>query len=372
MAVVAPDPLVAGIEGLGTIGGRFEDVHAMPGASGQGHFSLLFRAFDRTTGQSVALKFLHPRFNGDVYRRACFSRESQLLGEFNGRENILQLVEGEKAIQVSTTWPGGAVIPTDLNYFATELADASLRDYIYSGATNPTLTLELFREAFKALQRIHAAGVVHRDLKPSNFLLCPGGAVKLGDFGTARKRGEAEIGPPPIYDAPVGDLAYASIEIFCGMGRNFAYLPGADIFSLGAILFEMFARQVLTDLAFDRQVLLGLIMAFSRTPEGQRKATLDAMLGGIQGRLPDLRAIPSVPSSIRDRLEILYERLAEIDYRRRAGLSYEWVFDQIEICLKILGNEEKYRKLLELRRKWREHRERREAEKEAKRRAEER
>lgn len=359
MAVGAPDPLIPIIQALGTIGGRYANLQWIGKATAAGHFSLLFEARDNQTGDEVAVKFYHPRFNADFYRRACFTREARLLTEFEGEGNVVQIVSGEQTIDVPVIGPGGIPFPVQLAYYATELADGSLTDYIYSPANNPMDTLILFREVCKGAQRIHAHDTAHRDLKPGNCLLFPRKEVKICDFGTARQSGDPLMGSHDVYHAPVGDLRYSAPELFCGLGRYHQYLATADVFSLGAILFEMLTRQVLTDLMFDRQLLMALIALFSRTPEDRKKELWDSMVSSYTGNLPSLTPSDLIPTHVTGRLEALYKTLADVDYRRRGKVSYEWVFSQIAVSLKIMQHERKYQQLLEQRKRMRENRERR-------------
>ena len=358
------DLYLALIESTPVINGRYHQPRRLAGAVKEGYFSLIFQARDMQTGREVVLKFFDPRHDSNQYRREAFRREARLLAEFSGQPNILlELLEGEQAFEKPVTTREGITVPFRMSYFATELAPGSLKDYIYSEANNPRDSLVLFRETCKGVQRIHSRDVVHRDLKPGNCLIFPGLVVKLCDFGTARKLGEA--GLASRYDLPVGDLGYTAFEFFCGMGNNPKFLPGADFFSLGAILFELFTRQILTQLVYDFQVLENLSQLFARDiEEDERKDQVDRLLPSILGKwvLPELSTVQNlVPPSIRGRVNLLYKRLAELDYRNRARLTFEWIFREIDICVKILDNEEKYQRWLEFRRRRQQHRELRQA-----------
>ena len=336
------DPYVSLIEGAGVIGGRYHCPSALPRAAG--HFSLLFGADDSTNGKRVALKFFHPAHFADAYRRDSFTREARILADFRGQPNILQLIEGERNFVVQATTVGGVVIPITIPYYVTELAPGSLADYAYSSAANPRDSLVLFREVCKAIQRLHGRDAYHRDAKLQNCLIFPHKVVKLCDFGTVRFTNE-----PPLrltYDLPVGDLRYSAIELFCGLGNEAVYLPGADLFSLGAILFELFTRTQLTSLVYDIPQLLQLSQHFTRLPTAAKLTQYATLLPAIltTWKLPSLASLAPVPNCIRDRLERLYATLAALDYRVRRQVTFEWVFREIEIALRILENEDKYRR----------------------------
>lgn len=78
----------------------------------------------------------------------------------------------------------------------------------------------------RALARVHAAGWVHHDLKPANVLLRAPDAPMLGDFGTARRRGEP---------SPPGSPGYVSPERLAGRASD----PGDDVYGFGRVLAEV-------------------------------------------------------------------------------------------------------------------------------------
>src|SRR5262249_49724624 len=87
----------------------------------------------------------------------------------------------------------------------------------------------------EAVHEAHQRSIVHRDLKPSNILLTADGTPKLTDFGLARRlegaAGLAQSG------APVGTPSYMAPEQAEGSSREMG--PAADIYALGAILYEL-------------------------------------------------------------------------------------------------------------------------------------
>jgi serine/threonine protein kinase len=90
-----------------------------------------------------------------------------------------------------------------------------------------------------ALAAAHAAGVVHRDIKPSNVFLhqTPHGEVpKILDFGIAKMSHEAALGQSLTVDGSLlGTPAYMAPERF----RRGPYGPRSDVYSVGAMLYEM-------------------------------------------------------------------------------------------------------------------------------------
>src|SRR5262249_15016946 len=105
---------------------------------------------------------------------------------------------------------------------------------IERGCLSPKQVADLGRRVAEALAAAHARGIIHRDIKPNNLLL-PGGQidrVKVVDFGIARL-GEARRLTP--HDALPGTPGYMAPERARGAKDIDAR---ADIFSLGAVIFE--------------------------------------------------------------------------------------------------------------------------------------
>ncbi len=85
------------------------------------------------------------------------------------------------------------------------------------------------------MQHVHEHGIVHRDLKPANVLITSDGVLKITDFGLAKRLGEAAS--HTISGAVMGTASYASPEQASGKTRQVG--PPADVYGLGAILYEM-------------------------------------------------------------------------------------------------------------------------------------
>ena len=112
------------------------------------------------------------------------------------------------------------------------------------GRLTPLRCAEIVVPVCAALAAAHAAGVVHRDIKPSNVFLhrTPHGEVpKILDFGIARIVGEQAIGQRLTVDGSLlGTPAYMAPERF----RRGPYGPKSDVYSVGAMLYEMLSGRL--------------------------------------------------------------------------------------------------------------------------------
>ncbi len=123
------------------------------------------------------------------------------------------------------------------------LEGETLLDRLLRGPLPPDELLRIARETAAGLAHAHARGFVHRDLKPSNVFLTPSG-TKLLDFGLARggalPSGEAGTAAPTASawttpGAVMGTVGYMSPEQVRGESAG----PASDVFSFGAVLYEM-------------------------------------------------------------------------------------------------------------------------------------
>ena len=204
-------------------------VLSLLGAGGMGE---VYLAEDTRLGRCVALKLLPADFTYDAERIRRFEREARAASALN-HPNIVTIYE---------------IGQSDGAYFiATELVEGqTLRDFMPLARAQMKEALNVIAQVADALSAAHAAGIVHRDVKPENIMLRPDGYVKVLDFGLATL-----IEPLPAHDAShkrteaertdtgavMGTVAYMSPEQ--ALGREVD--QRTDIFSLGVVLYEMFA-----------------------------------------------------------------------------------------------------------------------------------
>jgi WD40 repeat protein len=204
------------------------------GTLGAGGMGEVYKARDPRLGREVAIKVLPASFARDPERLRRFLQEARAAGSLN-HPSILTVFD----------------IGTDIEtpYIVTELLEGlSLRDRLADGPLGPRRATDTALLIAQGLAAAHEKGIVHRDLKPDNLFLTRSGHVKILDFGLAKlvqaaalEEGTSEA-PTRVPDATtpgwiLGTVGYMSPEQARGLPAD----GRSDIFSLGAILYEMVA-----------------------------------------------------------------------------------------------------------------------------------
>lgn len=337
------------VESRRNLEARFSGIRRLGSQGGNGYFSLVFIVDDNLTKSEAVVKIFNPerRTPVEAYRWECFERESRMLQRLQGQRDIIQLVSGQaEFIESIPTHISGLNYDINFAYYVMEKAEGDVADAILNQTWNSLECLQAFHGMVRAVQRVHANRLVHRDLKPDNFLITPSG-IKLSDFGTARFLDGTE---PPIlttYDSPPGDIRYTAPEIFACLHDVTPEIAfKADVFGLGAILFEMFTGVKLGIQLFGPHLLTDLTTHLSQVPRGQRASIYDQIVNDIAQAhpLPSIPSInPGIPASIRIQLDRLYKGLCDINYRKR-NCNFPSIFRQVDTCILILENETTYQR----------------------------
>jgi eukaryotic-like serine/threonine-protein kinase len=215
----------------GTKLGPYEILSAL-GAGGMGE---VYRARDTRLDRTVAIKILPAAFAGDADRLDRFEHEARLLSTVN-HPNLL-------AIHDVGAQDG-------VHYLVSEFLEGqTLREKMNAGSLSQRRVIEYALEMAKGLAAAHEKGIVHRDLKPDNIFVTKDGRVKILDFGLAKQSWTAEMGsaenatmtgPTPTTPGTVmGTAGYMSPEQVRGQAVD----NRSDLFSFGAILYEMISRK---------------------------------------------------------------------------------------------------------------------------------
>jgi TolB-like protein/Flp pilus assembly protein TadD len=198
--------------------GRFRIIEKL----NEGGMGTVYLARDESLGRKVAIKTIRQELADAMTRRRLW-REARAAASVN-HPNVCQIYEvGE--------------VDGDL-FLAMELLEGqTLAERLAAGAISLKSALAIAQEILAALDAIHARGFVHRDLKPSN-IFCTHHGVKLLDFGVVllpdhlRGTESKRLTQPGMM---VGTPAFMAPEQWNGRDVE----PAADLFAVGAILFEM-------------------------------------------------------------------------------------------------------------------------------------
>jgi hypothetical protein len=196
---------------------------------GEGGMGEVYRARDSRLGRDVAIKVLPDAVSADPDRLARFEREARAVAALS-HPNILSLYDFDT--------DGG------VTYAVMELLEGeTLRERLNGGALPVRKSVENAVQIARGLAAAHAKGLVHRDLKPENVFLLHDGQVKILDFGLARAvssdtaTSETIAGTDP--GVVLGTVGYMAPE----QVRGEAVEARADLFALGAVLYEMLSGQ---------------------------------------------------------------------------------------------------------------------------------
>jgi eukaryotic-like serine/threonine-protein kinase len=266
----------------GTRLGPYEIVAAL-GAGGMGE---VYRAVDTRLDRTVAIKILPPHFADDATRRQRFEREAKVVSGLN-HPNICTLHDiGHQ---------------DGVDFIVMEFLEGeSLAERIEKGPLPAPQVMQYGTQLASALDKAHRNGVTHRDLKPGNIILTKSGA-KLLDFGLAKAETSTSMGktltdatprPQPMTQLGtiIGTVPYMSPEQLDGKEVD----ARSDIFSLGAVLYEM--------------VTSGFVWQRIRTNAGSQRAICGTSCAGSQ-------------RAVRNRERRLHFRPGR---RRELGLHLAW------------------------------------------------
>jgi len=209
----------------GTKLGPYEIVSLL-GAGGMGE---VYRARDSRLKREVAIKVLPQALSLDADRLRRFEQEALATAALN-HPNILAVFD----IGTSEGSP----------YVVSELLEGeTLRDRLRGGSLALRKTLDYALQVAHGLAAAHEKGIIHRDLKPDNLFVTKDGRVKILDFGLA-KLTQPESGvhtslPTVTHGTEAGVVMGTAGYMSPEQVRGAAVDPRSDIFSLGAILYEM-------------------------------------------------------------------------------------------------------------------------------------
>lgn len=227
------------------VGELFANRYLVRGTLGVGAMGSVYLVADRQLDEDVALKILHPETFASEGTTALQNLRSEI--------RMARQITHPNVVRVHDLGEVGGA------YFLTmeHVAGLSLRQVLdRQGAMGIKTGLQIAKQLCRGLGAVHAAGIIHRDVKPHNIMVLPSGVVKLMDFGIARRQEGAD--PWTDEGSVVGTPAYMSPEQVGGRPLDLR----ADIYALGAVLFELFTGRHV----FSGQVMEVLQMHLAAPP----------------------------------------------------------------------------------------------------------
>ena len=259
---------------------------------GQGGMGEVYRARDTRLNRDVAVKVLPASFATDDERLRRFAREAQAASALN-HPHILAVFD-------IGTHDGAPYLVSEL------LEGESLRARLKTSRLPASKAIDFARQIAAGLAAAHEKGITHRDIKPENLFVTTDGRVKILDFGLAIQTAIEDTDATKVQSLTatgvvMGTVGYMSPEQVRGQKTD----PRTDIFSFGAVLYEMLSGK----------------RAFSGASAVE---TMHAILEADPPELP-AAALQSIPALGRIVSRCLEKNPAErFQSARDLGLALEW------------------------------------------------
>jgi len=265
--------------------------YRIEGRLGAGGMGVVYRAHDLKLGREVALKFLPSEMARNRLAVERFEREARAAAAIN-HPNICTIYEvGEHE--------GVPFIAMEL------LTGETLKQRIGNHPLRLDVLLDWAIQITDGIQAAHERGILHRDIKPANLFITPRGHAKILDFGLAKQsplaKPASELAESATIDlltnpgTAAGTPSYMSPE----QARGEELDPRTDLFSLGAVIFEMATGRI----------------AF-------HGATSGSILGAILHEQPEplLRINPELPAELERIVMKALEKEREMRYQHAADM----------------------------------------------------
>lgn len=276
--------------------GRYE-IHELLGVGGMAY---VYKAFDKRENCWVAIKILKEEF----------SSNSEFLRRFRNESRAIAVLSHPNIVKVFDVSFGDRI-----QYIVMEFIDGiTLKDYInQKGVLSWKESLYFTVQILRALQHAHEKGIIHRDVKPQNIILLQDGAIKVTDFGIARfSQSETQT----MTDKALGSVHYIAPE----QARGDFTSDKADIYSLGAMMYEMLTGQ----LPFEAENAVSVaIMQLQAEPQKPRLINPQIPIGLEEITMKAMEKKPAM------RFQSAGEMLSDIErFRQNPNITFSYASQQ--------------------------------------------
>ena len=276
--------------------GRYEILSLI----GVGGMSNVYKAIDKKTGATVAVKFLKQEFytNEELVRR--FKNESKAISLLNS-PNIIKVID----INMSD----------EEKYIVVEYIDGiTLKQYMENRKVLSRQETVIFTATIlKAMAHAHENGIIHRDLKPQNIMILRDGTLKIMDFGIARL---STANQHTVTDKAIGSVHYISPEQVRGKESD----ARSDIYSIGIMMYEMLTGT----LPFVSDTAVSVAMKQVSDIAKKPSEIVDTIPKGLEQIV--MKAIEKCPA---DRYQTAEEMIADLD-KFKANPDIDFHYDDLQ------------------------------------------
>jgi len=230
---------------------------------GRGGMAVVYRARDRSLGEEIAVKILHPLLASDPAGLELLKNEVR----------VAHVLSHPHIVQLRSFEEDGPI-----KFLLMEFVDGQSLAHVLKerGKIKVQEVLELAEGICAALAYAHSQKVVHRDIKPANLMLADQGTVKICDFGVARvlrdimdRVTQHEIGGTPMFMSPEqlsGDKIDARTDIYSLGVALYELLNGAPPFPEGNVAYRALNERPAAVSDVPDHINMALLKALEKDP----------------------------------------------------------------------------------------------------------